>query len=291
VITKKRPIDGGDLRGRECCHAKLMQSKQLWPRIFSISIAAAWLISAAPAWQPAQAQGFVWPPHPLPPPVFNPSTPNTVPNPPPVPVPPVRAAPGGVSSGRVSPGRLAPGRAGALPDAEPCSVFDEESCFPPILPPIGQALRLTIVSTDDESSDKPPDADSTKHGNDADATGDKLHNAKSLDSIAEMYAALRACWVPPVKDEARHGMQYTIRFAFKRDGEIVAPPRRTYSSRQASDEVRNTYADAIDAALKRCTPLHFSAGMAGAVAGRPIIVRFVDQRTLAKSIDQGKSVQ
>jgi hypothetical protein len=31
--------------------------------------------------------------------------------------------------------------------------------------------------------------------------------------------------------------------------------------------------------------------MAGAVAGRPIIVRFVDQRTLAKSIDQGKSVQ
>src|SRR6516225_4877654 len=34
-----------------------------------------------------------------------------------------------------------------------------------------------------------------------------------------------AQWVPPVKDEARHGMQYTIRFAFKRDGEIVAPPR------------------------------------------------------------------
>jgi len=32
-------------------------------------------------------------------------------------------------------------------------------------------------------------------------------------------AALRACWVPPPKDKARHGMQYTIRFAFKRDGE------------------------------------------------------------------------
>jgi len=268
---------------------KLMQSKRLWSRIFSISSAAAWLISVA-AWQAAQAQGFVWPPHPPPPPVFNPSTPNTVPNPPPVPVPPGRAAPGGVSLGRVSPGRLAPGRVGALPDVEPCSVFDEEPCFPQILPPIGQDLRLTIVSTDDSSA-KPPDADSTKHGNDADATGDKQHDAKSLDSIAEMYAALRACWVPPVKDEARHGMQYTIRFAFKRDGEIVAPPRRTYSSRQAPDEVRNIYADAIDAALKRCTPLHFSAGMAGAVAGRPIIVRFVDQRTLGKSIDQGKSVQ
>jgi hypothetical protein len=274
VITGKRPISRWDFRHRECRDGKLMQSKRLWSRIFSISIAAAGLIFAAPAWQAAQAQGFVWPPHPLPPPVFNPSTPNTVPNPPPVAVPPGRAAPGGVSSGRVSPGRLAPGRVGALPGGEPCSVFDEEPCFPQILPPIGQDLRLTIVSTDDA---KPP--------------GDKQQDAKSLDSIAEMYAALRACWVPPVKDEARHGMQYTIRFAFKRDGEIVAPPRRTYSSRQAPDEVRNIYADAIDAALKRCMPLHFSAGMAGAVAGRPIIVRFVDQRTLAKSIDQGKSVQ
>jgi hypothetical protein len=112
-----------------------------------------------------------------------------------------------------------------------------------------------------------------------------------LDSIGDMFAALRACWVPPVKDEARHGMQYTIRFAFKHDGDIVAPPRRTFSSRQAPEEVRNIYADAVDAALKRCTPLHFSAGMAGAVAGRPISVRFVDQRTLVKSIDQSKSVQ
>jgi hypothetical protein len=43
---------------------------------------------------------------------------------------------------------------------------------------------------------------------------------------------------------------------------------------------------------RRCAQQYtIRAGMAGAVAGRPIIVRFVDQRTLAKSIDQGKSVQ
>jgi hypothetical protein len=55
--------------------------------------------------------------------------------------------------------------------------------------------------------------------------------------------------------------------------------------------VRDTYRDAVGAALKRCTPLHFSKGMAGAVAGRPIAVRFVDERTLAKSIDETKSMQ
>ena len=55
--------------------------------------------------------------------------------------------------------------------------------------------------------------------------------------------------------------------------------------------MRDTYREAVDAALKRCTPLHFSKGMAGAVAGRPIAIRFVDERTLAKSIDKAKSMQ
>ena len=95
-----------------------------------------------------------------------------------------------------------------------------------------------------------------------------------------MFAALRACWVPPPKDEARHGMQYTTRFAFKSDGEVIAAPRMTYSSHEAPAAVRDVYRNAVDAALKRCTPLHFSKGMAGAVAGRPLAIRFVDDRTI-----------
>jgi hypothetical protein len=107
---------------------------------------------------------------------------------------------------------------------------------------------------------------------------------KPLDSIRAMYAALRACWVPPPKDSARHGMQYTIRFAFKRDGEIIAPPRVTYASHDAPADVRDTYREAVNAALARCTPLHFSKAMAGAVAGRPIAIRFVDDRSTEKSL-------
>jgi hypothetical protein len=96
-----------------------------------------------------------------------------------------------------------------------------------------------------------------------------------------MFATLRACWVPPPKEEARHGMEYAIRFAFKRDGTMIAPPRMTYSTHEVPNETREVYRDAIDAALKRCTPLHFTADMAGAVAGRPIAIRFVDDRTIA----------
>jgi hypothetical protein len=160
-------------------------------------------------------------------------------------------------------------------------------CFPQFLPPIGQDLRLTIVSSDNDDSANTPNGSANKSASDIDETA----HEKSLDSIREVYAALRACWTPPPKDEARHGMEYTIRFAFRRDGEMAAPPRRTYSSREAPDDVRDTYRDAIDAALKRCTPLHFSKGMAGAVAGRPIAIRFVDERTLANSINKAKSVQ
>jgi hypothetical protein len=166
-----------------------------------------------------------------------------------------------------------------------CGVFHRGPCLPYYLPPIGEDLRLTIVSSDDDAAAK--DAATDKSGGDQaggqnDATADH-----PLDSIRDMFAALRACWVPPPKDEARHGMEYTIRFAFKRDGEIVAPPRVTYASHDAPADVRDIYRDAVDAALKRCTPLHFSDGMGGAVAGRPIAIRFVDNRTA----DTAKSLQ
>jgi len=241
------------------------------PVALSRCFVAGWIAVIGGTLTHAQAQQQFVPgpfpsPPPPPPPVFNPSTPYTLPN--------VREAP------------VSPGLSSALPNSSFCSVFHRGPCFPHYLPPIGQDLRLTIVSTDDNDSTNAPDAGTDKNGDDADKAAEK-----PLDSIREMYAALRACWTPPPKDEARHGMEYTIRFAFKRDGEIAAPPRRTYSSRAAPEEVRDTYRDAVDEALKRCTPLHFSKGMAGAVAGRPIAIRFVDERTLGKSIDNTKSIQ
>ena len=155
-----------------------------------------------------------------------------------------------------------------------CSVFHRGPCFPRYFPPIGQDLRLTIVSTDDNDPARKVDGD-------ADTTAQD----HTLDTISQMYAALRACWVPPPKDKARHGMQYTIRFALKRDGEMIAAARVTYASHDASSEVRDVYRDAVNATIARCTPLHLSKGMGGAVAGRPIAIRFVDDRTIDNAKD------
>jgi len=159
-----------------------------------------------------------------------------------------------------------------------CGVFHRGPCMPYYEPPFSEDLRLTIVSSDDEPAGDNAGAAKSDQTGDQAGSENETADEHPLDSISAMFAALRACWVPPPKDEARPGMEYTIRFAFKRDGEIVAPPRVTYASHDAPADVRDVYRDAVNAALKRCTPLHFSDGMGGAVAGRPITIRFVDDR-------------
>jgi hypothetical protein len=156
-----------------------------------------------------------------------------------------------------------------------CSVFRHRPCFPQILPPIGEDLRLTIMS------DKPAPA---PQGGEAAADGSATEGAAGTDhklnTIRDLFDALRACWVPPPQDEERPGMQMSVRLSFKRNGQIIGPPRVTYTSPDAPADTRDVYHNAIMAALDRCTPMPFSAGLGGAIAGRPIAIRYVDNRKL-----------
>jgi hypothetical protein len=144
-----------------------------------------------------------------------------------------------------------------------CSVFDREPCQPDFGFPIGQDLRLTIRSLDRDRADRQPSAQSGE-----------------INTIAEIFAALRACWIPPPEDEARRDMQYSVRLSFKRSGEIIARARVTYVTPGIPQATREAYRNAVTAALDRCTPLPFTKGLGGAIAGRPIAIRFVDDRNL-----------
>ena len=84
---------------------------------------------------------------------------------------------------------------------------------------------------------------------------------------------------------SRYGIHHPLRLQGRRQDDRAAA--QDLSSQDAPAAVRDVYRDAVDAPLKRCTPLHFSTGMAGAVAGRPIAIRFVDDRT----IDNGKDMR
>jgi hypothetical protein len=54
--------------------------------------------------------------------------------------------------------------------------------------------------------------------------------------------------------------------------------RITYESENANDNDRLVYRIAVMEALQRCTPMPFTEGMAGAVAGRPIAVQFRNRK-------------
>jgi hypothetical protein len=154
-----------------------------------------------------------------------------------------------------------------------CSVFSRHPCVPAPLYPFSEDLRLTIVSA---ASDQKTDRLDAAAGPDAEAT--TADAERRLNTIGDMFDALRACWVPPPQDEARPGMQMSVRLAFKRSGHMMGAPRVTFTSPDAPPPARGAYHDAIMAALERCTPLPFTSGLGGALAGRPIAIRYVDNR-------------
>ena len=155
-------------------------------------------------------------------------------------------------------------------DREPCtptfcSVFNHGPCIPEIFYPYGQNLQLTIQSVpplDQAPKYRKPDHD--------------------LDTIGDLFSALRSCWAPPADDTAREGMQMSVRFSFKRSGEIIATPQVTYATAGVPADTRATYLKAINESLTACMPLKFTGGLGGALAGRPIAIRYVDNRDLGR---------
>jgi hypothetical protein len=145
-----------------------------------------------------------------------------------------------------------------------CSVFHRGPCIPEIDYPYGENLQLTIESA-------PPEDDKAKY----------VRPDHDLDTIGDLFAELRSCWSPPA-DNAKAGMQMTVRFSFKRDGGIIAVPRLTFATVGASADTRATYLKAINASLDACVPLKLTDSLGGALAGRPIAIRYVDNRELEK---------
>jgi hypothetical protein len=99
-----------------------------------------------------------------------------------------------------------------------------------------------------------------------------------VNTLSEVMAALRACWVPPPLDQSRVGMQITVQMSFRRNGELLGQPRITFESPGASDDQRLAYRIAVAKMLKRCAPLPFTDALGNALAGRPFTIRFTDQR-------------
>jgi hypothetical protein len=144
-----------------------------------------------------------------------------------------------------------------------CGVFSGPGCTPLPLYPLNQVPVLKVEGHVGPS--EPPDRD------------------HPVDRLYDLGPLLSKCLEMPPDDEVRAGMRVTLKLAFKRDGELLAEPRFTYTTREAPAETKAIYRDAAMNMLKRCTPLPITAALGGAIAGRPFVIPIIETRTEKKS--------
>ena len=141
----------------------------------------------------------------------------------------------------------------ALAQAEPgnCGLLGEPPCLIPAQVGPGQRPQLLLGTRPTPNARKP---------------------VGPLNTLNDLWAALQACWVPPPLENVEPGMQMTLRFSFNRDGGLIGPPQLTYATPEMSMRTREIYREALARSLRNCTPLQFTSGLGGAIAGRPISV-------------------
>jgi hypothetical protein len=109
--------------------------------------------------------------------------------------------------------------------------------------------------------------------------------AQQLDTIKDIVTRLHGCWKPPPLSRA-NPMDITVIVSFNREGSILGHPRITFESEHASDNDRLQYRIAVMETLQRCTPLPFTEGLGGAVAGRRFAVPFWARKTPPKPAER-----
>ena len=138
-----------------------------------------------------------------------------------------------------------------------CGVFDGPGCIAQAQVSVPESLQLTLGTR---------------------AAADAKKPEGQVNTLREMFTALRFCWAPPAPENAQRGMQMSMRFSFNRDGKLIGPPRVTYSTREVPQKTRELYRESMERSLQGCTPLSFTRSFAGAIAGRPIVIRIIDNR-------------
>ena len=95
---------------------------------------------------------------------------------------------------------------------------------------------------------------------------------RQASTLREFWRGLSACLGPT---QLSSGLALTVRFALKRDGSLIGEPRVTYAKLPDDEQTRQDDLATIRKALDHCLPVKITDGLGGAIAGRPITIRFV----------------
>ncbi len=139
-----------------------------------------------------------------------------------------------------------------------CSILDGPGCLAQPQRGVGENLQLTLGTR---------------------AAGDAKKPDGELNTIRDLFAALRSCWAPPAVGErlSRHADVDAL-FAQSRGQADRRTARHLCDACEVSQKTRDVYRDAIPQSLRELHAAADHKGLCGAIAGRPIVVRVIDNR-------------
>lgn len=97
----------------------------------------------------------------------------------------------------------------------------------------------------------------------------------SVDTLKALFPALAACWEAPEGLAKFERTEITARLSLRRDGSVIGTPRVTFSQTPGDAKARDILIRATLDAIARCTPVRLTPALGGAIAGRPLALRFI----------------
>jgi len=102
-------------------------------------------------------------------------------------------------------------------------------------------------------------------------------NSAPASTLSDFWMALDACSRRASGPPEATGSELTVLFSVKRDGSLQGKPRITYSHLVGDPAAQKTFVAETLGSIARCFPLPMTAGLGGAMAGRPIRLRIVSR--------------
>jgi hypothetical protein len=105
------------------------------------------------------------------------------------------------------------------------------------------------------------------------ALGARAEAAEAQPPVTRVHGiatGIAACWRPAHDDD-----QVTVRLSFTREGGVIGEPRIVFAQSSGGRADDAALATSMLAAIRGCTPLHFSARLGAAIAGQVLDIRFI----------------
>jgi hypothetical protein len=90
--------------------------------------------------------------------------------------------------------------------------------------------------------------------------------------MQELFSQLDHCLVAP---NGATGSELTVVFSLRRDGSLLGRPRISFAKLSGPTADQRAFAAGIASAFDRCLPALITDGRGGAIAGRPLSMRYV----------------